>query len=872
MVAAEVSWGTVTFKGERIAHLPTNQQVDRIGIGQEIDRVSQQGVAKAKVSDLSAGIMPRVGVGSWLRDLNIAVYNQGVQCRIPGMAILPFAVTNQTSLTSDANISTYVAANKRRNDVMSSLGSSTGPRFYTTDGGKIVLRNTSVSNPVIVVAHTFTNNITWMGEMVVNSALALVVCTDGATDDISYTTDPTATPVVWTAYIAMSAGDYVGLAGYFPYLGKPCNAWVGRIGGIDAVWHTLASTAAVATPLIAVERETAHVANSNATQVNTGNKFPANGSQNTSVGSATLRWANPANINSDNDSYTTFNADAAASSSTPYLIASGFGFNVPTGSQIDSVEVTVDVFESNADDNIFFYDGVTLGVGGLKVVLAGTVTSIEYSLAATEIGTSEADTAVFVIAPWEASDINDGGFGFAFRLGVDGAGATANVNWDSVKANVYYKPAGQTVAFPLGIHSIGVSPFTVGRLGFLAPSVSEQATILKNRELIFLDFQWDSDGDRLVFDVTKANAGMAYVHHAVWFQGGNLLCGGGTSGPGRFLKHIDSNGALRDFAYPGVHGTTEMRINTLYAQGSWAILDTVSTDFTERQWVFWNNGKYHHDTLLQSLSTLDVTTQPLPSAVALIDTFQNRIYSIFPNSTDTGVARQYIPADLGQDPRLVSTSEVKTMAQVSGAEDTPVYVRLAELDMGPEEANKAIVVVAYQGRRISAQAGTYGQVVFHMVDDADTVFTAPEISNTFGAGIGAAAGTYNVPSAGQAYDTALIRIGLNHEAATSKSPDGLPFLITTVQQWHRQHQVDILMHGMSQPALHTKLLEFYTLADTKPVQLLKFEDQVTGRTAVFEGIKPVRNIQQAPELAQRGQTSQAQASYVAQFRLVEGSA
>src|SRR3990167_9287865 len=174
-MSQKMRWGTSEFYGDALT-LPSYQQVlGGIRTGVEVDRSAQQGVTKVVIGDLSGGLRPNPGVGSWLRDLNTYTYNQGLQTRFPSPPILPYAVTNQSAMAA-IDISAYVAANIRLHSILSALG-TTGLRWYGFLGPNMY-RDTSLSNSALAAPTTdnlTTDNVTAVAEVVWNSTRYLVV-------------------------------------------------------------------------------------------------------------------------------------------------------------------------------------------------------------------------------------------------------------------------------------------------------------------------------------------------------------------------------------------------------------------------------------------------------------------------------------------------------------------------------------------------------------------------------------------------------------------------------------------------------------------------------------------------------------------------
>ncbi|MPZ70942.1 MAG: hypothetical protein GEU71_15675, partial [Actinobacteria bacterium] len=274
-----VHFGLVTdsdhlqFRAERVTPGDVVQVLERLGAGPQFDRLSREGPVTFLQADYSGGLMTRPGIYPVDGVENnrpvgtMFSFNQGLQTRRPGLCILPEAVTNQASITSDEAISAFVAANKRQHQVVTAVGSSTGLIKYVGMGTKLyrVDRTTGAWS----VAHTFTGTITAMAELVVNGDRVLVVARD---DNVHYTTDPTATPTItFTELVGLTAGDRVDWMRYLPTLGPGTNVLSGQIGGTtNGIWYVKGSEAAPWTVGVVVNAQDADIDNPDTPLTTTG--------------------------------------------------------------------------------------------------------------------------------------------------------------------------------------------------------------------------------------------------------------------------------------------------------------------------------------------------------------------------------------------------------------------------------------------------------------------------------------------------------------------------------------------------------------------------------------------------------------------------
>jgi hypothetical protein len=341
------------------------------------------------------------------------------------------------------------------------------------------------------------------------------------------------------------------------------------------------------------------------------------------------------------------------------------------------------------------------------------------------------------------------------------------------------------------------------------------------------------------------------------------VTGGNTVGPGNLVKLIASNGDVLDFAFPQYHGAKEVRVNSIMAQGAWAILDVINSDNTDRQFWLYNDKKYFPDTILQSLSENEAGTgrssiaaTPIAWSTQPVYDSLNFIYSVFPNGTDTAWARDFLHPDLGANPIITQATQIRSMAfDASGVENTALYLETPQWDVGPVEANKTLLTLQYMDRLVSADASTYGTVVASVATDGGSSFTA---LNTFDS----AFEKYNLPTAGTAYRSLVFRFSLTHAAGSAKSPSALSFVFETDQQWTMLRHWKFMVDPRTiSPNLNDFLKAVKTMADTKAPQTLKvstIRDNVNvttlGAVAVLE---PLIEWSSPPKLPVLGRAPEA---------------
>lgn len=785
MDTARLQLGTgssaIPFLGTVLPMKLRQQTINAIRTGPETQREARQGITTFAINDLSGGFLPTGMTQDWTRDKNRIYKSEGAICHIPGHISLPFLTTIQTALAA-VDVSAYRAARKRVHAINSALG-ALGLRYYAFLGPNMY-EDTSLTNPALrakVTADNITNNVLSVVEGRWSGVDGLAISTDNTTDDTKYTTDPTANDVTWSSLFAHASGDGFDAMVNLKHLGAGFMAYFGTHAAASTTSGIFFTRHAESALYQVVLKDTAHTPNgSTNNRTATAANYAASGTQNTAVGSATVRWVAPQNIGTigtataeDNNMVSV--SGGAASTSTPYLIASGFGFNVPTGSIIESIRVIFDPFETNADDNAFFYNGVTLGVGGLYPVFAGTPSNIEVSPLATELPTTETDIDLFLLAPMEASDVNNGGFGFALRFGFDGAASTPDINIDSITAQVIYRQPGIHATVRRGGFHKGPNPANPSHVIYCQPARDEQSTYVQPNEAWSYLFEYDSDGDRLVVDPTKIAAQMPHVEDYDWYLGGAAMCGGSIAGDGHLMKLVDSNGVTRDMGFIPVHGTTPVKVVAIKSVGVCLLLWVANTASTDVQlWLYFNGQFYPYGVLFSKPLSGAMSTLPIPFAEHAVNQQQNYIYCFYPSSTNTAVARQFAPADLLSNVFLTNTSVVK--------HDGPLYTQGVRLNVLPEEAKKAILNGQYQNTQADnvGAGGAYGTVRTQINVAGDYAFAAAGVDVTFGDGTSSTTATYtdyNVVASndpGVSYKTFMFKVILAHEAGTAKTPNGFP--------------------------------------------------------------------------------------------------
>ena len=331
---------------------------------------------------------------------------------------------------------------------------------------------------------------------------------------------------------------------------------------------------------------------------------------------------------------------------------------------------------------------------------------------------------------------------------------------------------------PTGGFSLGKDPAVANSLVVIAPQRDENTTILVPRVAWRYTFSFDPDRNGAIYTRTKFNTNLPYVGGGQYFQGGVAFYGGSNHTIWNQVKHVGSDGISRDLGFPTTHGANPLTITAMFSQGSFLIVDTAETDGSEAQRFVYFNGKWYAGWVLQSKSNA-IATEPILWAESTGGLQQNVQYRFFPvSTTNLAAAREFVPADLTDDPHRTNTSQVKQ----NGA----LYTQFVELDVGPEEANKAILALNMQSRRVDDNT-SYGSVRVRVDTGGDTAVASAEVDETFDAAAEILTdrnlSTTAVGDPGVTYRTQIVRLTLGHAAGSAFTPNGLPVLELLAMQW-----------------------------------------------------------------------------------------
>lgn len=799
-MSGKAQLGSLQFNVERLVP----------GTAQKQSLEGGAGYYKMRMLDFSGGLEPQPGVRpSIITDQNFetilqrptAYYGRilentfrwnpgGYQTRQKGLCILPDVQTNQSSITSEEDISGGEAANWLQGSFDTPLGGSAILHFMWA-GHKLYSRTTAGAMQVVA---TFTNLITAVGKVVVNGSEAIAVAVRGtstaADSKIWYCTDPHGSSPTFNALVALSNGDYVTGILYVATEGPGYNVVVGKVGGTNGTWWFNTTTAAVVTLETLVLQATKDQSNTGNATLSTGQVYPAFVMQsNTNIAS----WSNLSDLQADSSDASATGAGSGVEGL--YGIWDLSSYIPPAGIEYVGVEFIYKRSESNASANVttknlYFATAPRIVASSLTQISRDRGSSGDGSDMTEWATTTEEETIGSSSDLWSVDTNYLRGTDLGVYMNLSGPASTFAANTRAWRLNVYYRRTGSGVSFALGGWQETPDPLRPNVLTIFTPSQDEITARTRPRHGWEIETVWDSAQERP--EISAINAiqdGGLYVRHSFPYKMGHALITNADSGPGLNLQLV-TGGNIYDLDFPGYDGQYITKINSVFAVKEYLVLDCImydtdGTTVVDRQFWYWNGtgGTFHNDFMRQSNTNgLAIAAAPLPCAGLSMNIADELYYSLFPNSTHTAIVRARLPSDPGADPRIVGASAIKSMGWTAGSESVTTYIYSQELEVGASQDVNAVMAALRQisSRRISAATGaSYGSVTLEVATDGSTAFTSPPASHAF-----TSYGTrFQVLSGGAVGQTFMYRIGLAHDAGSADTPDGLGFVSTLVEQY-----------------------------------------------------------------------------------------
>lgn len=788
-------WAGISFSGIRVAPNLPNQTVQRLQTGLEVNRIGRVGVSPLVFDDFSGGFLATSDIRDWAQDKNRFYFNTGIETHIPGHAFIAPALTTQTAVVS-ADFSGERAANRRVHSKMFNR------RWYGIIGSTLI-KDTSTSNTALTVpatADNITNNVgaVWDGKF--NNVRYFVIATHGQTDDIKGSTDPSADSITWVELVThANANDKTWAGDFFETLGEGgWNIWIGSENGTNGIWAAKASAAVpVTSPTPVVYADTYDILGNLSAQT-TGEKAAT--LDNNQAGTGTIAWGGSSTV------------DVAYAEKWAHWNA-GTWSDIPNAAYIIGLQPDITLTEDATNNTGRLYPDAVITKGGSQVSVGiggGQLTSTTTRTPGSVTGGSEEALGTNL----RGSDMPSIGIRVTGWMEVP----TGTGEWDvtAIDMDVAYQMPGTLASLPLGGFSTGKMKSEPNSMWYIAPQADDESAVTVTREAYKLTFAYDPQGDRPIVSITKPHTGVTYAGILCDFQGGMCIAGGKNESVWDQVKLIDSSNRTLDLGFPGVHGTNQLTITQLYAQGNILFADTAYTDGSEAQLWMYFNGKWSVAGVQQDLSSA-ISTEPLLWAETTIGTHQTTHYRLFPVSTTAlAGARQIIRANMFKDPWLDTA--------ITRHDDTAgnIYLQTVELAAGPPEANTAIATLQFQNRKMDDDT-SYGDVVISVETGGDTSMASPAISETFNATAEAFVDR-NIVTAkdpGVAYNTMIVRFAPGHQAGTTETPDIIPVVFNLVHQWPHLEQYSFFLEATNQADdLFNIRDRMITAANTKVVQRL----------------------------------------------------
>jgi hypothetical protein len=231
---------------------------------------------------------------------------------------------------------------------------------------------------------------------------------------------------------------------------KGLSEWEKLLSGISSL--TARSTAFIA--VLAIVCALGMVLPSIAGAVTAGPNNPSIGANNNSIGTRT--WSNTSYAVSSNNQYVSATS-LTTSTVSQYLVATGFGFSIPSNSIINGIQVSIERSDGGTSSTRYIRDN------SVKIVKAGSVTGTEHADTATNWPSSDAyasygSTTDLWGTTWTSSDINASNFGVAISAkGSSTSTETARI--DHIRITITY-----TISTP-GTIQLSAATYSVNENG-----------------------------------------------------------------------------------------------------------------------------------------------------------------------------------------------------------------------------------------------------------------------------------------------------------------------------------------------------------------------------------------------------------------------
>lgn len=155
----------------------------------------------------------------------------------------------------------------------------------------------------------------------------------------------------------------------------------------------------------------------------------------------TVAWTTPANAVSSNNAYATMAVAAGQQKESQFLQVSNFGFAIPEGATITGIVVEVErKAKTNAGPDWVFDADMVLMKAGVRQVSGGGKDKAELYVGWPTVDTYKAygGSTDLWANTWTPADVNNAGFGAAFRCVAQGSAGEQVASVDHIRVIVYY--------------------------------------------------------------------------------------------------------------------------------------------------------------------------------------------------------------------------------------------------------------------------------------------------------------------------------------------------------------------------------------------------------------------------------------------------
>lgn len=758
-------YGSVAIQARNVTveDLPRSSTPQREGFASRNDRLDVRSFA---IESLHAGLGVHVGTGAET-DAYRYKESQGLWAHQLNKLVMPPALTANSALAA-VNASGYRDANKGVVTARSSLGGSTPLNYYGV-GPYLIREDTS---GVTSIAHTFTDNITWIGEVTAASTRYFGVTTDGTTNDAVVTTDPTAVSISFSTWFTYASGDRIDWFWSMREVGNGFTVMAGKLGSRTGFFYLAHSAALATAPTSGVgtatrdtegDLDVASVTAVPATIVQVG--VDGGVGNHRWEDAASARDANAADVAAaDGSAYANANGSVAVGDVSTILRGLGFDFSTiwdAPSNLIKGIEYKPTIKEGLSTYNIYDWAvnvytlaqqsySPNLGLieaGGSANEWPGAMTQRTYGGPTMLHGRT-----------WTPDDLR--------VLQVDHsveftAVASASAQIDHMPVTVYYQQPGTQQAFGLGSELIGHDPVVAGRLWVIEPEGDDATGRVIPRRLVRVDVDYDPGGMRPSFEVTPQSNLPCFPYvlsGAIGEQALFLALGNNKDLAKHFIRIPFNNLVPEDVEWSRDQGFTEdWGINALYAIGNDCILQCATVGATVMQDMIYES---HSDAVHFYGPRHTITALPLrmkgQGRTSAASRRRHGFYTV--STTHLASIAQYTPDTPHLDPFATLSAVTK--------QDGPLHITMAELPiMGPPEGRNALLTARCGSRQVSA---TKTIALYYSLDGGSsftlwTTFTAYGGTSTLSPAVSAS--------------TVVLRIELDNPAASADTPGGLPLYV-----------------------------------------------------------------------------------------------